>query len=117
MVYLDEPLECWPPCAVGEPDLSGFLWVKQRGLSSGWRRRFVVLKANFVYWFAEKEAERASKPVGVLCFEDLDVVPIFPPPKEKDVSAFAQHAFQFQCVPMLPTEELLPLQRDHPSMW
>ena len=92
---LEEGSECLAPTSIGVPQLKGFLWVRQKGVT-GWKRRFVVQKANFIYWFAEKDAAQPVKPLGVLCFEDLVVEPLEPPPTEKDVLAFSGYGFSVQ---------------------
>ena len=40
-----------------------------------------------------------AKPVGAICFEDLEATPIEPPPTEKDVAPFASFAFSLDPTP------------------
>ena len=99
-VALDEPAECWAPTALGEANAYGFLWHRSKPTGK-WTRRYAVCCASFVILFAEKDAPSednppaifSAKPVGAICFEDLEVTPIDPPPAEKEVAAFSDHAF------------------------
>lgn len=89
---LDAAGECLTPTSLPPAHVRGFLWVRP-AKGGKWTRRYVMCCANFVLWFSEKEAERPSKPIGALCFEDLVVTPLDPPPAEKEVAEFASNAF------------------------
>ena len=89
---LDAAAECLTPTSLGPPHVSGYLWMRP-GKGGAWKRRYAVCCANFMLWFAEKDAERPTKPLGALCFEDLVVAPLEPAPTEKEVAQFASNAF------------------------
>ena len=91
-VALEQAIECWTPTALGAAHMHGFLWCRP-GKGGAWKRRYAVCCANFVIWFAEAEAERPIKALGALCFEDLVVAPLEPPPMEREVALFGEYAF------------------------
>ena len=95
----EEGIECLAPSAIGSPELCSFLWVRPKG-TKAWTRRFCVQKANFIYWFAEKDAAAPTKALGALCFEDLIFEWVEPPPTEPQVAAFAQFAFNVRPDPI-----------------
>ena len=92
-VMLLETIECAVPCALGEAHASGYLWHRPKP-SGAWRRRYAVCASSFLVLFAEKDgpsreegatregAAVCAKPVGAICFEDLEATPIEPPPTE-----------------------------------
>ena len=116
-VMLLETIECAVPCALGEAHASGYLWHRPKP-SGAWRRRYAVCASSFLVLFAEKDAPSreegsssreegstregaavCAKPVGAICFEDLEATPIEPPPTEKDVAPFASFAFSLDPTP------------------
>ena len=86
-IVLDEPIECWVPTQLGDANVIGYLWHRPHG--GKWKRRFAVCVSNFIILFAEKDAPGdnsavySAKPVGAICFEDLEVAPIDPHPAER----------------------------------
>ena len=102
-VRLDEGIDCLAPSVLGTPNLHGFLWVRQKG-AKVWTRRFVLQKANFLFWFAEKDAGAPIKALGAVCFEDLVFEWIEPAPVEKEVAHHRQHAFRVQPNPPSKTK-------------
>ncbi|KAL1521224.1 hypothetical protein AB1Y20_022773 [Prymnesium parvum] len=92
VLRLEEGIECLAPSALGPPEHSGFLWLRPKG-GKAWTRRYCVAKANFLYWFAEKEAAAPSRAAGALCFEDLVFEWLEPPPPEREVAAYGAFAF------------------------
>ena len=91
-VVLDSGIECWAPTTLLVPQVRGFLWVRKGG-DKKWVRRYVLCRANFLYWFGEGEVERPAKPLGACCFEDMLVQPLEPPPENPELDGFAENAF------------------------
>ena len=106
-VVLQESIECWAPTTLGEANCFGFLWHKEK--KGGWKRRYAVCCTSFIIFFSDKDAPPAgappmtfsAKPVGAICFEDLEVQPLNPHPPEKEVAAVCGHAFT-----VAPAEEM-----------
>ena len=64
----------------------GLRWVLDRRSARGGGAT-AVQPANFVFW------AEAIQPLGAVCFEDMQVQPLEPPPVDKEIAAFADHAF------------------------
>ena len=99
-LVLSESCECYVPTSLGAARVAGYLWHRQGKTGSGWKRRFAACCANFIVLFNENDAPAATslevltaKPVGALCFEDLEVGPMEPPPAERDVADYSDFAF------------------------
>ena len=76
-LVIDVPCESWTPTSFGQPHVQGFLYHQPAG-KKAWKRHYAIAAASFVLLFPEKEAEHPSKPVGALCYEDLEVLPLPP---------------------------------------
>jgi hypothetical protein len=73
--------------------MSGLLWARQqKGSLGSWRRRYVILNANFIYVFSDDQCDRPTKPLATLCFEDMTVERL-DPPKDKALAGIAQFGF------------------------
>ena len=92
-----ESIECFIPTCVGEPHVQGFLYWQPAG-KKAWKRHYAVAAASFILLFPEKEAENPIKPIGAICYEDLEVMPLEPPPAEQEVADVA--AFSFSVSPI-----------------
>ena len=99
LVSCDEPIESWAPTTLGEARTFGFLWHKPQG-GKKWTRRYAVCCSAFIVFFSEKDAPHgappaifSAKPVGAICFEDLEVLPLEPLPVEKEVAAVCAFSF------------------------
>ena len=92
-IQLEESVQCWVPTALSVARCSGFLWC--RAGKGAWKRYYAVCCANFIVLFqtSNPNHDELVKPAAALCYEDLTVEHLDPPPMEKEVAEFCQYAF------------------------